>query len=472
MLWLALHFPALSLDLLGDDGGTPLAIVETRSGRSVVCLANAAARHSGVRPGLGAGGARALCAALQIRERDAGREADAMQRLAAWACQFTSQVSVESDALLLEVGHSDRLFGGMTVLTGQVSAGLHMLGFRAVSFLAPTPEGALRLACWGEAGAANDLAELERRLAVLPLAALPLAEGARQDLSEAGLYRLGEVLALPRAGLARRVGVDFLGWLDRLLGAAPDPRPSFTPPPTYRGRLELPAEIAMVEGLLFPSRRLLHELAGFLAGRQLGAQSLAWRLDHGGLPSTRFSLGLARPDRDAERLLGLLRERLQRLPLPAPVCGIALAVNNLVPLAGRPLDLLDSRVPDRGLELLERLRARLGARAVTGLQVCPDHRPEHACAACVPGQRGIPARFPARPLWLLPKAEPLVVRDGVPWWGGPLELGVERERVESAWWAGGGIARDYFTARTPNGERLWIYRDMRDKRWFIQGFFG
>jgi len=64
------------------------------------------------------------------------------------------------------------------------------------------------------------------------------------------------------------------------------------------------------------------------------------------------------------------------------------------------------------------------------------------------------------------------VRDGLPCWQGALELEGERERIESAWWAGGGVARDYFVARTRAGERLWIYRDLRSNRWFIQGFFG
>jgi protein ImuB len=472
MRWLALHFPALPLDLLGSGSEFPLAIVETRSGRSVIRLANPAAHRCGVQPGSGVGGARALCAELRIRERDPPREAEALQRLAAWAWQFTSQLSVEPDALLLEVGRSARLFGGLPALTDWVRVGLEGLGFTATSFLAPTAEGALRLARSGESGEAADLAELERRLGALPLAALPLDERARASLHDAGLRRLGDLLVLPRPGLARRAGPDFIGWLDRLLGTAPDPRPPFTPPATYRGRLELPAEIAAVEGLLFPARRLVHELAGFLLGRQLGAQRLDWQLDHADRTPSRFSLGLARPDRDAERLLGLLRERLQRLELPAPVRALALAVDDLVPLAGCPLELLDGRAADRGLQLLERLRARFGRGAVTGLEVRPDHRPERAFAPCAPGRRGVVCRFPPRPLWLLAQAEPLVVRDGLPCWQGGLELEGERERIESAWWADGGVARDYFVARTGTGESLWIYRDIRSNQWFIQGFFG
>lgn len=472
MQWLALHFPRLSLDLLADDGTASLAVVERSSGRTVIRFANATARRQGVVSGLGLGAARALCADLQVRERDPTREREAIGRLGAWAWQFTSQVSPGPDTLLLEVGRSRRLFGGLEALLHRVREGIDALGFQAVAFVAPTPEGALVLARHGVAGQAPDLAALRERLADLPLGVLPLDAHGQQVLHDAGLRRFGQVLALPRPGLARRTGAAFVDWMDRLLGVAPDLRPLFEPPAVYHGRLELPVEVGTVQALLFPARRLLLELAGFLAGRQLGTARLDWRLDHAARPPTRFIVGLARPDRDAEHFLALLRERLQRLALPAPVREIVLAVEDAVPFAGRRRDLLDGRVADRCPELLERLRARLGEGAVAGYRLVPDHRPERAYAACVPGEGRGGLRFPLRPLWLLPAAEPMGVRDGRPWRGGPLALRGERERIEAGWWDEGGIARDYFVAVTPAGERLWVYRDLASGRWFLHGIFG
>ncbi|MCU0767105.1 MAG: DNA polymerase Y family protein [Gammaproteobacteria bacterium] len=470
--WLALHLPWLPLDLLGDGVGAPLVVTERVGGRTVVRLANAAARRQGVVPGLGLGGARALCAGLGVRERDPAREREAVGRLAGWAWQFTSQVSLEADALLLEVGRSRRLFGGTEALLRRIREGLDALGFRCVAFVAPTAEGALVLARHGVAGGAWDIDDLRRQLAALPLAGLPIDERARRALHDAGLRRLGQVLALPRPELGRRAGTTLLDWIDRLLGAAPDPRPPFEPPASYRGRLELAAEVGTTEALLFPARRLLHELAGFLAGRQLGAARLDWRLAHAGRPPTCFGIGLAGPGRDAEGFLALLRERLQRLALPAPVREIALAAEDLVPFAGRPLALLDGRVVDRCSGLLERLRARLGEDAVSGYRLVADHRPERSYAICAPGEASAGLRFPARPLWLLPEAEPMAVRDGRPWRGGPLDLAGERERIASGWWDDGGVARDYFVAVTPAGERLWVYRDLATGRWFLHGLFG
>ena len=67
------------------------------------------------------------------------------------------------------------------------------------------------------------------------------------------------------------------------------------------------------------------------------------------------------------------------------------------------------------------------------------------------------------PLGQLVEAQPWVLRDGP-------------ERIESGWWDGADVRRDYFVAETPRGEIVWIYRDHRygvdDGEWFMQGMFA
>jgi protein ImuB len=79
-----------------------------------------------------------------------------------------------------------------------------------------------------------------------------------------------------------------------------------------------------------------------------------------------------------------------------------------------------------------------------------------------------------RPLWLLAEPEPLGTRLAARPWvlhDGP-------ERIESGWWDGSDVRRDYFVAESPSGARAWIYRDGRrgfgegDGEWFVQGLFA
>jgi protein ImuB len=487
MRWLAVHLHALPLEVLGLGCADPrpLAVSVNRRGERVL-RCNSAATACGVRAGLGVSAARALCGGLRVLPRRPEAEREALERLAAWSLGFTPQVSlVPPRALLLQVAGSLRLFGGPEVLVDRVGEGLAHLGYRSRLALAPTPLGALVLARQGwSAGEGRcplvpDGPALRAALSGLPLASLGLSPRELEDLTRMGLRRVLELLRLPRQGLRERLGPERVDWLERLLGESPDPRPWFESPPTYRGRIELPGEVERAESLLFPCRRLLLELAGLLRGRRAGARRLEWRLIHGDGRDTPFGLGAACPQWDPDLWLGLLRERLGRLELPAPVREVGLIVTAIETLdLGSPAvspelfpRLAARRAPDPAI--LDRLRARLGSDAVRGLALVADHRPERAWRWCQPGESGAGIPRADRPLWLLPRPRPLEERQGRPWLGGPLDLGAERERIDTGWWDDGAVARDYFVATGPGGERLWVYRDLKDPRgWYLHGVFG
>ena len=406
---------------------------------------------------------------------------------AAWSLRFTPWVSLAPPrALLLEVAGSLRLFGGPEALMSRVVQGLDELGYGSRLALAPTPLGALVLArqagsLGGEpAPMVPDRDALRAALGRLSLTALGLGRRELDDLTRMGLCQVLDLLRLPRQGLRERLGLKRMDWLERLLGESPDPRPWFAPPPVYRGRIELPGEIERAESLLFPGRRLLLELAGLLIGRQAGARRLDWRLGHAAGVDTCFALGVARPQWDPDVWLGLLRGRLERLRLPAPVRELQLSAEAMDTLdLGSPQvspDLFPrltrvGRDPDPAI--LYRLRARLGSKAVRGLALVADHRPERAWRWCDPGESGAGIPRADRPLWLLPEPQPLPERQGRPWLGGPLDLGAERERIETGWWDDQAVARDYFLATTPRGERFWVYRELKGPRaWYLHGVFA
>jgi protein ImuB len=46
------------------------------------------------------------------------------------------------------------------------------------------------------------------------------------------------------------------------------------------------------------------------------------------------------------------------------------------------------------------------------------------------------------------------------------------ERIESGWWDGNGVARDYYVAYQPRGVKLWIFQERQSKRWYLHGMFA
>jgi len=115
MLWACLHFSDLPLRAVFDDSEQtlPCGVVDGPLQRQHIVFVNAPASRGGVRAGRVLAAARAVCAALQARRRDRAGEQRLLLSLAAWAYRFSSHVSLSgSDALLIEVGASLRLFGG------------------------------------------------------------------------------------------------------------------------------------------------------------------------------------------------------------------------------------------------------------------------------------------------------------------------------------------------------------------------
>ena len=478
MLWLCLHFPQLPLEVFSRAQATPSpwAVTQGKGTRQSILQCNPLAASLGIRSGMSLGAAYALTTALQVRPRDEAAERRALEALAAWAGQFTSLVSVQPpDALLLEIAGSLQLFKGIDALIKRVRHCAGTLGYQTALGVAPTPWGAWLLARAQITAPVIQLQDLPKALRDLPLCALGLDEKLEHTLRGIGALYLGDVLRLPRADLGRRVGLHLLDFLDRLMGHRTDPREPYVAPDHFERHIPLPTETADCEALLFPARRLLLELAGFLTARQTGAQQLHWRLCHHRRAATVILLGLAAPNRDPHHILSLLRERLTRTPLDYPVEGISLQVTDICPLHPHTLTLDGQHAaPTQDLpQLVERLRARLGESAVQGLQCRADHRPEKAWRTSSPGEQGPSPPHSNRPLWLFPQPTALSTHDGVPYLDSQLTIEDGPERLESGWWDGGDIARDYFVAHDDAHSRYWIYRERGgERRWFLHGLFA
>jgi protein ImuB len=491
MLWLCLHLPCLPLEVYtrancapdGDVSRSPALVVSEGQGRAQhVLMANVAAAQCGIRSGMSLAAAHALSANLTVCARDATAERQVLDRLAAWAGQFTSHVSVVSPpSLLLEIEGSLRLFGGLEALRHVLRVGMAELGFTAVFSIAPTPLAARWLARAGDEKPIVDLPALTGRLFELPLGYLDFSESQYRQLHDMGLKTLGDCMRLPRDGLARRFGDSFITAIDRAFGRLPDPHAPFVAPPVYAAQLTLPGGVDSVGQLLFPLHRLLLELHGLLTARVAGVQELVLWLKHPHAPVTRIELGMARPTRDVKHLTELFRERFGKIRLPEQVEELSLSAPRLLPLAAKDRDFFIQKngSAETANELFERLRARLGNDAVRGLAVLAEHRPERAwrykelAEPAAQNVVALPEVSAERPLWLLFEPMRLETRDGRPVLDGVLQLEPDRERIETGWWDGNDIRRDYFIARDASGARLWIYRDLgAEQRWWLHGVFA
>ena len=403
------------------------------------------------------------------------------------ASGFTPRVAVESnDAVLLELAGSQGLFGGLPGLLAALRAAFP----RPLQLaLAPTPLAAVLLARAGRNCCITTPARLAGKLASLSLRHLHWPEEEQARLRSMGVNTLGELLRLPRAGLARRLGPERLRQLDQITGTLSDPRQAIAPDERFSERIEPDYETLQREPLLAALQPTLVRLEEFLRARQRGVMGLRLRL-HFRRALPQFTLvRCVVPEYRAARFTALLAARLESLPLSGPVQRMELT-------AGRPRRFIAASsglwspgehggdaVAQAAPEFLQTLTARLGTHAVYGLAQVDEHRPERQYRGVAPlAAERVPAPAAAdnlRPLGLMPVPQPLdslldaagqirQLRHA----GRELQLVSGPERIESGWWDGEDIRRDYYIARTTDGARWWVFREGASRRWFLHGCFA
>lgn len=486
-LWLHIHLLQFSLDILtrGNSSRQACVLVEGQGTRLKVALANKYATSLGVREGMPIGAAQIL-GDLTVLARDERAERQALERLCAWFYQFTPIVSpVPHDGLLLEIRGSLKLFGGVDGLLNRVRRGLRDLGYRAAIAIAPTPQAATVLARAGQLRTIFTKAELSKVLSSVPLSTLRLESKQRSILESFGVRTIGDCLRLPHGGFGRRTSPKVVDVFARLIGRAPDPRTRFELPKLFQSSLDLPWETINAQSLSIAGEKLLHELTGYLRSCVSATRHLRWTLTYADGHATHFQLELTQPSREHQHFALLLREQLSRFQLDGHVKGIALYVDDITPLQDiHEGDLFKQRregAYEDWSSFLDRLRARLGEKAVRGLQRVADHRPECAWRwsqvssynnKTTSGQFGTTPKVPERPVWLMRRPIRLRPQQGHLDINGPLQLTEDRERIETGWWDGKPIGRDYFVAANPSGARLWIYRELTgEKNWYLHGIF-
>jgi protein ImuB len=484
MLWLCIALPQLPLEALHCELDDPVVVTMMESNARWVICCNPAAEQAHLGPGMNCTVALAVHPQLTMIERRERAEQAALERLAAWAYQFSSRVVLgeiqpqlgraRGATLWLEIGASLRLFGGLRTLIASLECELDQLGYSYQLGIGPTLEGAALLARAEIRMAITTPGALRARIRPLPIARLALAPEIAQQLHTSGVRTIGVLLDLPRDALARRFGAQLGDFLDRLTGRAADPRPMFRVPDHYQAGCEFEFEVKSTEALLFPLRRMLHELAGFLRARDTAVQRFTVTLTHRTSPATRLHVGLSTPERDAQRFFSLVREQLERVELPAPTTQLDLSAEEFAAPTALQSDFFSSALQhsEQFSHTIDRIAARLGERQVQRLAPVADHRPEAAWASA-PGiaqgnatnaaQPG--AHFPQRPLWLLPEPKPLHL-SAIP------QVTAGPERIEGGWWDQGDLRRDYYIVRTSNGADLWVYRDLTDRSWYLHGFWS
>jgi protein ImuB len=504
----------------------PFVLAVTGTGGLRIAALNEAAEEAGLTVGESLSDARAKAALLQVRAVDADADDAALRRLALWATRYTPTASPwlkefgseanGADGFFLDIEGSAHLFGGEEKLIADLAARLSRFGLPARLAVAATPGAAWArsrfhrsplsvLPCGQEAAA----------LSGLPIEALRLSLETRTALRRLGFKSVGTLIDKPRAPFAARFAAELLRRLDQALGRVDEPLVPVVEPPVYHSLHYLLEPIVTQQAVVAHASRLMQNLVRVLTRDNAGARALRlclYRVD--GAVET-LDIGLTLPTRSVSHVARLIDLKLDAIAAMEDAGfgfeAIGLAVACAEPMPDRQTEFIAHSASggsewghgdsaERCAGLIDALRQRLGPHRVRRFEPVARHLPERA-EALAPIDSEVSA-WPqpeqqeplARPLLLLPRAEPAdvtaLVPDGPPrrfcWRGVTYDIAGAQgpERIGAEWWLNHRQhcdvkqTRDYYLVEDSTGHRFWLFREglygreTAAVRWFVQGLFA
>jgi protein ImuB len=486
------------------DPKVPSALVTMTTGGWHLAAVNPRAASLGLNAGELLADARARVPSLQTRPAQPEKDRAALEKLARWCTRFSPYVApwpeederAGSSGLTLDITACDHLFGGEAAMLRNVIASLKCLGFTVHGAIVSSIGAAHALAKHsGQSETIVPDGKITDAIAPLPVSALRIPDKTAATLKHLGLKTIGHLLPLPRAPLAQRFGKLLNDRLDQALGRAGESFTPLVPHVPYRARAVLAEPISVQEHILKLAKKLAVDLMPALERDGKGARALHLTLFRVDGETTELDLRLARPSRDAERIVKLFSLKLDAL-VEDFNAGFGFEAARLdVMQADRmpPQQAAIAADPERDVDeklslLIDHLGSRLGLENVLRVHPCDTHIPERAFVLKPAAQASAwdEEEIPMRPLLMLPCAEPAevtaVVPEGPPlqfrWRGVPYQVAHAEgpERIRPEWWRGGNAnTRDYYIVEDNEGRRFWLYRDGPSRLgvpWFVHGVYA
>ncbi|WP_074202174.1 Y-family DNA polymerase [Octadecabacter temperatus] len=481
----SLWFPRLASDrfLRARPVDAPFALTQRQSNTErVYCLNQQAAQH-GLQAGMGFSDARAFCRDLQSHPADPVGDQKFLNILARWAKRYCPWVGLDgADGLVMDVTGSTHLFGGEPRMLHDIHLRLKRAGLSVRSGIADTRGAAWALAHYGEGIAPQD--QPLDAIGPLPVAALRLDDKSSVGLQRLGVRSIAELVALPRATVARRFGAEVLLRLDQATGEQAEHVSPLPDPPRYQVRLTLPDPIGLEADVMAGTGRLLEKLCEKLKAQEMGARVLSLIMRRVDKENQEVEVRLARPLRDPLRILPLFERGVGAIDAGFGIDQLRLVATSVEPLPVQQLIHSQGRNDGKLDDLISRIGNRIGLENVQRFLPADSHIPERShiiAPAAFSEPTGSWVALRERPIQLFPP-EPIMGTGPAPprhlrW--RRMSFRVERatgpERIAPEWWLTdvnwrSGV-RDYWKVETKQGRRLWLFYTPQNPGWFVQGQF-
>lgn len=488
-----------------EPGAEPLVTAHPEHGRRVIAAVDADARRLGIMPGMTVTRARSLAPEIDIVDADLDGDLEGLRRLALWAGRFYSPVVAPDppDGIWMDVTGCAHLFDGEVPLLKDIMRRVAGSGMDCQVAVADTAGCAHAVARFVPSGRPNIIepGHTRKAMAILPVAALRIEPGVADELRRMGFERIEQLIAAPRAPLAKRFGRQLYKRLDQAMGQIPEPIDPIFPVDMPRVRRGLLEPIGTADAIAQVIGDLCADIAAVMTRSGVGARRLDLHFERvdGQRPAVR--VGMAKPTRDLQHMTKLLSQKIEAVDPGLGIEAMSLVASLVQPMSAAQIGTVlqgDQRGPDLP-SIVDTLANRFGARALYRAAPREGGMPERevglVSAMAAPSAIAWADDLP-RPARTIEPPEPVDVMAALP--DSPPAMFVWRgrryritqadgpERLHGEWWREGGqeadtplAVRDYFQVETERGGRYWLFRlgdgenpSTGSMRWFIHGAFA
>lgn len=495
---MSIWFPDLPLDLrtrMGDGRVEDcFAIIREIKNAWRLTHISPTALDAGLHAGISLSDARAIAPHLLTEPANPEREDALLRALWRWSDQLSPWAALDApDGLYLDITGCAQLFGGEKAMAEHAQNALCDLHMCARIAVCDTRRGAWGLARFsGLQQVIAPIGGTREALQLLPLAALGVKRQTERDLRRVGLKTIGDLYPFKTSELARRFGLELTERLSHALGHSPDPVSPQAADKTYSARMTLPEPIGFKDDIQEVVTRLARSICDKLREAQVGARHfdlIVRCVDRG---DKVISVGFARPCFEGGAIWQQLARPLDELHLEFGADWFRLKAANIEPVKARQMIIgdEDARREDDLARAISTLGNRLGFDRILRLTPQQSHTPEREFArkqAISASENGWANseifKTTIRPERIFIRPEKLFTLEA----GRPPKRFEWRkdvyatasatgpERVMPEWWVKGDRrTRDYWTAQTDTGARLWLltYPASDPPEWYVAGRFA
>lgn len=311
----------------------------------------------------------------------------------------------------------------------------------------------------------------ERKFLVpYPVHLLPVDQDLLETLFILGVRSIGEFANLPGEDVLKRYGKEGLMWLKMAKGEDEDPIIPFLPEQKESNGVDLDSSLDTNAGILFYSETILGKLLKRISKKGLLSEEILAKLRLEDFSQVILHLSVSEGTNNTEVFLKLLKLKLEKLSLSAPVKELSFGVKKTSRIKARQLSFQDRETLNSLNQLLPGSRDIVENDKISNPEI-PEANPieDNFSGISRRSLLGLRLFSPPRNIDVIADNGFIsyvsigsnfqkVLRQDGPW------------KTDGKWWER-PFERKYYEVGLNRSEKYLIFRELRSGKWFLKGVF-